>query len=341
MNLVVERPFLRRSSQPTGNFRKAFIVFASIVLPIVALTHLTFLQKGLDWRITGAQRQIARLQSFPTGADIEPVNGPVAFQLVGDSHAVQYEAGLSIVRRRLGANMEILGGSNCPILYGVTLRTSRERQRCIEIRDRSLARIEQASVPMIFVQSWATYDDSQIDYDSSTDLAETKGSYRKLKGALEATMKRFAMMGKRVLLLGAQVNAECSFDRARLLPGPLPHAPLPPCLPGFRAAAAAFGEPFNAMLEEIQARSPRAIELLKPVDYLCDSTCPTMDGKLWLYFDPGHFTVAGSYFMSGRIEEPVARFLLSANEHKACGSLNRTVDSPPSDCLPDPAGSRN
>src|SRR5262249_59318939 len=132
-----------------------------------------------------------KLQSFPSGEDIEPVNGPVSFQLVGDSHAIQYQDGLSLVRRRLGVNMEVLGGPGCPILYGTSLRTHFMRRKCIEDRDRALARIEQASLPIIFDQFWAFYDDDTIEYEGITEPTErTKGVHKKLERALEVTMSR-------------------------------------------------------------------------------------------------------------------------------------------------------
>jgi SGNH domain (fused to AT3 domains)/Acyltransferase family len=311
MYLFVERPFIRSPKYRDANYRRTLAAFSLVVLPLAAFTHFTFISHGFEWRIRGGQGELARLQTMPFGQGT-PVDGPVAFQLVGDSHAGQYDAGLSLIRSRLGVNMEVLAGSHCPILYGVSLRTYRERQTCSDIRDRSLAKMSESSLPIIFVESWALYDDAEIEFDGATDRRESKGSYTQLEQALDATMRRFASVGKHILLFGAQVNADCAFNRSRLLQGPLPHAPLPPCPPGTREAAERFGKPFNDMLARIQARWPANIELLRPVDYFCDEECPTMDRGLWLYFDQTHFTVAGSYFMVRRIEQPLVNFIRSA-----------------------------
>ena len=184
----------------------------------------------------------------------------------------------------------------------------------MEDRDRALHRIEQANLPVIFDQFWAFYDDDTIEYEGITGPTEqTKGVHKKLERALEVTLSRFAAAGKRVLLIGAQVNATCPFNRARLLQGPLPHTPLSPCPPGRKEVAETSGAAINAMLARLQAKWPRNVELLRPVDYFCDARCATMEDGVWLYFDGTHFTVAGSYFMVRRIEAPLIRFLQPAN----------------------------
>jgi peptidoglycan/LPS O-acetylase OafA/YrhL len=308
---LIESPTLRESPP-----RKTFAMTLAVVLPLAAVTHTTFVTKGFPWRLPASQQESAHLLDFPSGRDIDPVSGPVGFLLIGDSHAAQYLAGLSPLRQRLGLDMEVQGGAGCPILYAVTLNDSRRRQACIELRDRALARVEQTNLPIIFVLSWSRYDDAMIEFDSPTaPNSHSKGSYLKLEEALKRTMGRFAAAHKQVLLLGAQVNANCPFDRARLLPGPLPHVPLPPCPAGARAVAETSGAPFNAMLTRIQAQSPETVKLLRPVDYFCNVECATMDGGLWLYFDETHFTVSGSRYMVRRIERPLTEFLRTAHPH--------------------------
>ena len=315
MYRLVERPFLVSPAYKTATLGRTALASLLVILPLVAVTHATFLSKGFDWRISASQRELAHVQDYPSGRDILPVDGPVAFELVGDSHAAQYIAGLTLLRRSLGVNMDVLGGSHCPILYGVSLRDRLYRQECLEIRDRSLARIEQSHrVPIIFVQSWTLYEDAEIEFDGAGVTNENgRGSFIKLERALEETIGRFVAAGKRVLLFGSQVNADCVFNRARLLQGPLPHAPLPPCPIGRKEVAEASGAAINAMLARIQMKWPKSVELLRPVDYFCDSKCATIDGGgHWLYFDRTHFTVAGSYYMVRRIEAPLTRFLLAA-----------------------------
>src|SRR3974390_9560 len=104
------------------------------------------------------------MQDFPSQRDIEAVDGPVTFLVVGDSHATQYYAGLSPLMGRLGIRMEAFGGAGCPILYGMSLKRLR-RDECILARDTSLRQIGQIHLPMIFVQKWTYYDDATVDYE--------------------------------------------------------------------------------------------------------------------------------------------------------------------------------
>src|SRR5207248_6095999 len=115
MYRLVERRFIQPSRFRSTSFLKN-AGFWSVVIVLVAVTHTTFLSKGFAWRLSVDQEKVAHLQDFPTGGDIEPVDGPVTFQLVGDSHAVQYEAGLSPLAKRLGIQMQVLGCAGCPIL---------------------------------------------------------------------------------------------------------------------------------------------------------------------------------------------------------------------------------
>jgi peptidoglycan/LPS O-acetylase OafA/YrhL len=312
MYRYVERPFIQSSAYKSANFARTALQFWSVILVLVAVTHATFESRGFAWRVPAHQQGLARLQDFPTGRDMAPLTGPVAVSLVGDSHAVQYEVGLSALLNRSGVNMEILGGAGCPILHGATLKAHQRRQDCIVARDKALAHVRGATVPIIFNQFWSYYDDATIDYDlgGSNDLRpQSKGSYSKLEVALSGTLEQFVAGGRRVLLIGSQVDASCSFNRSRLYQGPLPHAPLQPCPPGKRDDAERSGAKMNEMLARIASKWPSSVTLLRPVDYLCDDECPTMKDGLWLYFDGTHFSVAGSHHMVERAETPLRQFL--------------------------------
>jgi hypothetical protein len=251
------------------------------------------------------------MQDFPSGRDIEAVNGPVTFLVVGDSHAAQYYAGLSPLMRRLGIRMEAFGGSGCPILYGMSTKRHRHDE-CILARDTSLRNIGQIHLPIIFVQKWTYYDDATVDYEfTDPSVPEKAGSYIKLERALERTLGQFVADGRNVLLVGAQVNANCFVNLPRLLPGPLPHAPLKPCPPSTRQSIEKDGAAANEVLAHIQSKWPDKIQLLKPVDYFCDSQCPVFSNGYWLYHDRTHFTVAGSNYMVNHAEAPFTKFLRS------------------------------
>lgn len=312
MYVFVERPFIQSSMYRQASFPRTIIQFWPVILILVAVTHATFLSRGFAWRIPVGQEELARLQDFPSARDVVRLNGPVAVALVGDSHAEQYQAGLSVLLDRLGGNMEILSGPGCPILYGASLATHPSRQACIASRDRALERIQQTSVPIIFSQFWSSYDDSWIDYEPGEGhglATKSKGTYAKLEIALEGTMEKFVAGGRRVLLIGSQVDTDCHFDRSRMHQGPLPHAALQPCVPGVKEKAEKSGIQMNEMLARIQSKWPANIQILRPVDYLCDSACPTMKDGLRLYFDRTHFSVAGSYYMVQRAERPLTEFI--------------------------------
>ena len=313
MYRFIERRFIQPSAFRSASFPKNATVFCSIVLPLVAITHTTFVTKGFAWRITGNQEKLAILQDFPSGRDIEPVDGPLTFQFIGDSHATQYYAGLSPLMKRLNIRMEPMGGAGCPILDGLVLK-ARRRKECIEARDDSLRRINQSKLPMILALKWIFYDDATVDYqydDPESARFGAKGSYRKLEQALRWTLREFVAGGRHILLIGAQVNSGCSINLPRLLPGPLPHAPLKPCPPSMRESAEEATAAMNAMLARVIAEWPDRVTLLRPIDYLCDSTCPVVSDGLWLYHDFNHFTVAGSLYMVKRAEAPFMDFLTS------------------------------
>jgi hypothetical protein len=259
------------------------------------------------------QAKLAHLQEFPSGEDLEAADGPFAMQLVGDSHAVHYLAGLSPILKRLGIKLEPLAYPGCPILYGVRLKkTFGDYAFCVKSQDHALERIGKTNLPIILVQRWQFYDDATIDFafDGENDSHSGKYSYTKLEHALERTIGQITRGGRQILIIGSQVDATCFINLPRLLEGPLPHAALPPCPPTSREAVEKFGAAINQMLARVQAKWPDRIRLLRPIDYLCDMECPTVKGGIWLYRDSNHFTVAGSNYMVQLAEKPIVEFLV-------------------------------
>ena len=166
----------------------------------------------------------------------------------------------------------------------------------------------------MFALKWVQYDDDTVDYqydDLESARSDARGSYRKLEQALRRTLREFVAGGRHILLIGAQVNSSCAINRPRLLPGPLPHAPLKPCPPSTRESAQEATAGLNAMLARVIGEWPDRVTLLRPVDYLCDSVCPVVSDGLWLYRDFDHFTVAGSLYMVKHAEAPFMQFLKS------------------------------
>jgi peptidoglycan/LPS O-acetylase OafA/YrhL len=312
MYLFVERRFIQPSEFRSANIWRNAAGFWSAILMLAAITHITFLSKGFAWRLPDEELERAHLQDLPAGRDIAAVDGPVGFQLVGDSHAFQYYAGLSPITKRLNERYEILGGPGCPMLYGVTL-AGRQREECLTARDHALERLNQTNLPVILAQRWEIYDDDKIELeaDPAHDPQPHQTSFVKLRSALEETIAKLTARGRRILIIGDQVKAGCSINRARLLDGPLPHASQPACPPQTKEIAEQAGVPINQMLAGIQAEWPGKVVLMRPVDYFCDVECPSVQDGIWLYFDRTHFSVAGSRYMGARVADLFAKFLKS------------------------------
>ena len=310
MYLFIERRFIQPSGFRSASFLRNAAGFCAVLVTLAAITHATFLSKGFAWRLPRAQAELARLQEFPSGRGLESIEGPVGFDVVGDSLAGQYAVGLWPMMKRLNIGLEVLGGAGCPILYGVTSKKLR-REECRWWRDQTLERLSQTNLPIVYVQKWRLYDDASIDYEFDTveSPPPSKDSYAKLQRALERTIEKIIASGHRILIIGDQVRASCSINRPRLLQGPLPHTPEPPCPSITREAAEQSTAPIDRMLSRIQAKWPDKIELLRPVDYFCDSECPVVRDGVWLYFDRTHLTLAGTQYMMARTGDVFRKFL--------------------------------
>jgi peptidoglycan/LPS O-acetylase OafA/YrhL len=309
MYQFVERRFIQPPGARSTSFPRYAAVFWSVLLPLAAITHLTFLSGGLPWRLPEAKTELAHLQDFPSNPDFQTVDGPVGFELVGDSLLAEYLYGLLPIMRQLGMEAHASGGAGCPILYGATLKWAR-REECRLARDQALDQLSRNDLPVIFVEKWSLYDDASIDDESDTagNLPTGKGSFTKLQLAVERTMEKLIARGHRILIIGEQPDPSCAVNRPRLLQGPLPHAPLP-CPAITRQAAKQSTERIDRMLGRVQARWPDKIELLRPLDYFCDTECPAVKGGLWLYASRIHLTLAGSNLMVSRAADVFHRFL--------------------------------
>ena len=313
MYFQIERRFILSADAPPPSFRKNATAFWSVVLALVAITHATFLSNGFAWRLPAAQAELEHLQDFPSSRDLEPAVGPVGVALVGDSFATQYLAGISPILKEFGIRLEALGGAGCPVLEGVALKAVR-REECIQLRDQALKRLNETNLPIIFAERWEFYDDATIEYAFAPEegLPSKQGSFAKLELAFKRTMEKLVAQGHRVLLIGGQVYASCAINRPRLLQGPLPHAPQPPCPARPRDEVEQSTASIDQMLSRIQARWPDKIELLRPEEYFCEKECPSVKDGIWLYFDYTHFSVAGSNHIGSRAA-PAFRKFLAAN----------------------------
>jgi len=126
--------------------------------------------------------------------------------------------------------------------------------------------------------------------------------------ALRRTIERLVTQGHRVLLVGAQVDPGCPINQPRLLPGPLPHAPLAPCPAVSHSAADRSVTAIDEILAGVRDSWPDRVALLRPVDYFCDAECPVTRDGLWLYTSRIHLSLAGSDYMVSRSKEALLRF---------------------------------
>jgi peptidoglycan/LPS O-acetylase OafA/YrhL len=310
MNSLVERRFIQSSEIRPTSFSRNAAGFGSVLLALVAITHATFLSKGLAWRLPAAQVELAHLQDFPSGQDLQPIHGPIGFNLVGDSLVAQYAVGLWPILQQMNINVRTMGGSGCPIMYGVTI-TSVRREECRQARDQTLARLDQTNLRIIYAQKWNLYNDASIDYEfeNAESLPSSKDSFAKLHLALERTIEKLIAHSPGILIIGEQVDPSCSINRPRLLQGPLPHAPQPPCPPIPRDAAEASTAKIDQIFSQLHAKWPNQVAYFRPVNYFCDRECPVVKDGIWLYQNRIHLTLAGTRYMLARSGDVFRKFL--------------------------------
>jgi peptidoglycan/LPS O-acetylase OafA/YrhL len=304
----VERRFRHDPRSSPVQFRRNFVRFAGIMLMIAAVTHTTFVAKGFAWRLPQDQAELARLQSvsyrFGVAQDVGQDRHPIRFALVGDSFASQYLPGLSPLLGELdiGADEQTLPG--CPLLHATI--QGRHESECERWHDQTLADLQHSDLPVVLAQRWENYTDG-VSYLLQTP--EVASPLKRLQTALETTLARLTMSGRRILIIGDQVRAGCAIDVPRVLSGPLPHAPVKPCPPTSREAAEQSSAAINRMLETVAAEWPEQVSLLRPVDYFCDADCPVVKDGIWLYYDSAHFSIAGSNYMVERSKAVFREFL--------------------------------
>jgi peptidoglycan/LPS O-acetylase OafA/YrhL len=313
MYRLVERRFIEPSALARTTFWKTSLALWAVLLGLAGITHATFKSQGFPWRLPQSQTAQLHLQSFPRSSEIPWPAGPPAVQFVGDSIQLQYTYGLAPTMQQLGLRYAALIGAGCPIFEGAALRRHVRRGDCIKARDGALAELAKGDLPVIFAQLWHFYDDAQLDSESEPGrFPPVAGSYNELEQALERTVARLVERGHRVLLVGAQVQPRCFINLPRLLPGPLPHAPIPACPPIPKAEAARMIAPVDRVLTRIAARWPHEVTLLQMIDYFCDSECPVVENGIWLFNEPHHLSIAGIDRMASRSEGAFRKFLEKA-----------------------------
>jgi peptidoglycan/LPS O-acetylase OafA/YrhL len=312
MRRFVEAPF--RTLIPN---LKTLGRFAALTGAIAVVTHGTYLAKGWPGRLNAEQRSEVRSMEF-SFQPCHPVEGgrcafgdlgaPLGVELIGDSLAQQYVGSLDQILHDKKIRGEISRySSGCPILVGLGLPKDNWNSRlCSKTISDELRRVRTSTTHLVIAQNWSAYRDDQ--YEGRKDNAS--GHYTRLKSALEATIKDLGKSGRKILIMGAMIDAsQCNFDPARLLPSPLPHARPPDCAPKPKSVALKETAEIDAMLRAVQAQWPDQVSLIMPVDVFCDQRCPAVKNGTWLYFNPNHFNVAGAQYFGERARPILTDFL--------------------------------
>jgi peptidoglycan/LPS O-acetylase OafA/YrhL len=307
MFALVEQPIRRVQA---ARWKQAG-AFATVILVCATATHATFRADGVITRLPATQLARFDLQRFgmyPCAlADdhcaFGDANGTRALALLGDSYVQQYVAALDAPLKARGISGTTSTVSGCPMLVGVPPVGPRAAE-CTGWRERELARVKASSADLVVIgQAWHIYLDRPAEVDAGAAAAA-------IRTGLAATIRLLDRPGRRFLVIGGQVRpVTCAFDKVRMQPGPLRHAPPQPCAPfPIKEAFAATSE-IDAML---QAALPAQgnVTLLRPSRIYCAQDCPVVrDDGVWLFLDAGHFTVAGAQHMGERAADIIDRFL--------------------------------
>ncbi|UFZ06514.1 acyltransferase [Bradyrhizobium ontarionense] len=306
MFFLVEQPIRRLS---TAQWTQA-TAFAAVIGLCAAAAHATFKADGVTWRLPAEQRARLELQRFGMspctrsgdhcefGASV----GSRTLALLGDSYVQQYVAALDehLKARDIRGVTSTVGG--CPMLIGLAPLPPRAAE-CMALRDRELARVKASSADLVVIgQAWHLY------LTGDGDRNERRAA--EIRDGLQALLRLLDRPGRRFLIIGGQVRpVTCSFDQVRMQPGPLWHAPPADCAPFAAAKARAATSEIDGLLESVVMEHHNAV-LLRPAELYCDEDCPVVRGDgVWLFLDPGHFTVAGARLMGQRAAAMISQFL--------------------------------
>lgn len=320
MRRYIEQPFRQAGSRITPRITLAR--FAAAICACVALSYGTFRAGGLEWRLTGQAR--AQNELLKAGASVCPLplpdsrcaigllDAPLGLEMIGDSFSTQYFAGLDPLLKALLLRGEGSKTEGCPVLAGMPVPPkARNPERCRRLAETDIARLSTTSTPVMISHRWPFYRNDALADDPAFKIPATGGPYSYVQARLEETIHQLQKPGRKFLIVGAQVMADqCEFDFIRILPGPLPHAPGLPCPPKPRAKAVAEGAEVNAMLQDVVKKFPGQAMLWLPVETFCGSEeCPTTQNGTLLYYDSGHYNVAGSRYAVERARDLLVSFL--------------------------------
>ena len=318
MQRYIERPF--RYAGTTHNAGQTLRRLGALIAVCVVFSYSTFRANGLEWRLTKEQQAedamlregatpCARTESHRCA--FGDLDGPLRLELLGDSYATHYMAGLDHLLKPMGLRGEISKVEGCPVLDSMPVPpNSWSPEKCRQNSEHELARIGQSASQVIISHNWYSYRDGRFAGEPARGKPTGAESYALVESSLQKTIEKLSKPGRKFLVIGAQIDADqCIFNTARLAPAPLPHASLPPCPAKPQDQALREGAKINAVLARVAAKFPDRVKILIPAETFCDETCAAVSDGVWLYFDAGHFDVAGSRYAIERARSILTDFL--------------------------------
>lgn len=164
----IENPIRQRRWLATR--RQVFGAMATASMCLVAVGIVFFVSRGAPWRFSasdlatlGVQRTPPLIETLcdtnrddpnPDGCDIGATVGPIAFAVLGDSHAGVLAGALHVVAQRNGLKGRHFASNGCPPLDGVD--RPRLGRRCAERLAHALKVIEDLNTPVVVLAArWA------------------------------------------------------------------------------------------------------------------------------------------------------------------------------------------
>src|SRR5581483_2180366 len=290
MYRLIERPFRYSSEPPTPRnvvklaARCAAVATIVLVPALVALT-----QGGFGWRLSAEQRELLRMQRFGYApcdyashyCVFGDKDGSIAVQVLGDSLAQHWVAGLDrlLVQEKLRG--EIYSSGGCPMLIGLPAVSGARgiSVECPSVRATAVESLGQSTTPVVIAMAWPLY---------AAQLPRREADMRE---ALITTLDALGQ-NRAILLIGVPIAQNCTLSRSLIQPGPLPHAIPASCAPVSSAATRASADAIDRMFSQLQPTRP-GLTVLRPVDYFCNKDeCPITISGRWLFEDRGHLTIA-------------------------------------------------
>lgn len=167
-------------------------------------------------------------------------DGPLAVQILGDSVAQHWVAGLDrlLAREKLRGEIYAVGG--CPMLVGLPAVPMARgiSAECPSVRATAFAALRQSTTPLVIAMAWPAY------------AGQLPGGDSGLREALTTTLDAFGQ-DRKILLIGVPVQQNCTLNRPLIQLGPFPHAVPASCAPASSVAMRARADTIDLMLSQI------------------------------------------------------------------------------------------